>query len=252
MTHDLLSRWVIILSVSCALLLATASATAQTAIRLWFETVQSGPLSQTDPVLTESATLYLWAQPNDARIVNWTEVTFNLDLDGNALIEGCTLYNAEWVARDGTPYIRWSQAHRGAAMLPAAEINNNLFTAVVQWNNYGVMRPVLPDTITVPPLGIPGTDAASQSTLLAELTVRYDGPGEATLWLEHGRGGFNRPDGVTTDRVFFGHGDSGLRRDEPAGTRSELPEVRFIPEPGGAVMIVALLAVCRRMAREGR
>jgi hypothetical protein len=110
-----------------------------------------------------------------------------------------------------------------------------------------VIRPVLPDTITVPPLGIPGTDAASESTLLAELRVRYDGPGEAALWLEYGA--FGRPDGTTMDRVFFGHGDAGMSVNEPAGTRSELPEVRFVPEPTAIAMLSALLLVRRRAVR---
>lgn len=216
-----------------------AAGVARADFRLWIETRQQAPIAADNAVATGSTTLYLWAkdlEPEEHR--NWDFLSFNIGLDGPAQIVSIALYQAHSTEHGN----RWTARVLGNPSPPTSRIDNCILSAT---GRIGITNPPIPDTITDPPLGIPGYDDATASVLLGEFGIAYAGPDPATLWLELGQYGISHSPFNAFENIYLGFGDAPLRYND-VNQRTELPEATIIPEPGSALMLVLVLAAARR------
>jgi hypothetical protein len=228
------------------LALAASSASAQVQLRLFFstqgwESAQAAPglaLGNTNPEVTNSGRLYLWAQViNGTSSTVWNGVGLNIDTDGDAQITALSLYTPQWENPDGDLINRWTSAFPGNPAPPTAEINGINMTAVGINGEFGVRGAPRPD-------GFVNSTGLGGEVLLGYIDVQGT---DGTVWLEVGNAGISRRSGnVTNDRIFFGFGDDGLAGNA-FGSRSAVADARIVPEPASLLLLgLAGLALRRR------
>ncbi|MBL8879589.1 MAG: hypothetical protein JNG88_10765 [Phycisphaerales bacterium] len=230
------------LFVLAAMLIASYSGVSIADFRLWLETRQDHPQNSENPQTTGSSTLYLWGMELEVGSERrWNSISFNIAVEGPACINSIMLYQARTIYNTN----RWSAIGLGDQRPPIDRINNCVLNGV---SRPGVVNPPIPDTITNPPLNIPGYDAETGSVLLGEFHFAYSGAGEpATVWLEISDLGIWHSPWSQSQRVFLGFGDEPVRGND-FGARTTLPEATIIPEPPatGVLVLLGLMTTRRR------
>ncbi|MGE0479337.1 MAG: hypothetical protein AB7Q17_02575 [Phycisphaerae bacterium] len=190
---------------------------------------------RTNPILTSSSRLYLWANTREAREFEaWIGVNFHIDADGPLVLSNLTIFNPNYLFVGGSAR-RWSDIR-----LPMLDPAPNQYTDVTMVsiaNGYGIQNPPLADGYTDGPAG---------NVLLGCFDVAYDRSAPGAVWLEVGTlFGADLEYSIEIVRMQMGFGDTSLYAND-YNARSALPEAVFIPETDTLALLLVGGAILAR------
>lgn len=210
--------------------------------RLFFDTLGNGGtndgahpggLALNNPIINQTGRLYIYwqfgAPPGSGQKV--LSLHYNITADRGEIREALNYQNPQVGGNLGP---RWQP--EGANPSPNPAMNPSADT--VSFRAYSDSTFGLKNDPEAQALDTQ-YDADSNSTILGYVDVNAS----AALWITVHPAGIEFENGGPDDLIYLGFGDDPVPAHGAPGTRSAIPEARFVPEPASLLLLATALAV---------